>query len=523
MSAPSAAQKITYTSANADMTAFHKSFDEALAAVRAKAGQSHPMMIDGNPVEAKTSYAKTLPHDASFVLARFPNAEAAHVDAAVKAARAIQKKWGALPWQERVQTIRKAAHFIRQRKFQIAAVVALEVGKNRLEAMGDTEEAADLLDYYSKQLEDADGYVKPLGKLLPNENTRSVQRPYGVFACIAPFNFPISLSTGMSGAALLGGNAVVYKPSLETPWTGLLLWECFKAAGIPGALFSMITGDGPTVGEALWKHPGVDGVVFTGSREVGLRIHREFSARYVKPVLMELGGKNPAYVSETADLDAASDGVMKSAFGLQGQKCSACSRVYVHEKVHDAFVAKLVEKTQKLTIGDPTLKENYMGAVIHERSLKNFLSAVASAKKGGKILTGGERLSGAAYDKGWFAAPTIASLPLDHEIFTRELFSPFLAVGKVQSIDQAIAESNKADYGLTAGIFTANKDEIEKFFDEIESGVCYANRPTGATTGAWPGVQSFCGWKGSGSSGKGGCGPWYVAQFTREQSRTIME
>jgi len=238
---------------------------------------------------------------------------------------------------------------------------------------------------------------------------------------------------------------------------------------------------------------------------------------------MELGGKNPTYVSESANLEDASDGVMKSAFGLQGQKCSACSRVYVHEKVYDAFVKKLVEKTKALTIGDPTLKENYMGPVIHERSLKTFEGAAASAKKGGKILVGGERLKGGIYDKGWFAAPTVAELPLDHELFFRELFAPFLAVGKVKSIEQAIAESNKADYGLTAGIFTAKREEIEKYFDEMETGVVYANRKTGATTGAWPGVQAFCGWKGSGSTGKGGCGPYYAAQFMREQSRTIME
>jgi 1-pyrroline-5-carboxylate dehydrogenase len=523
MSTPNAESKITYTATNADMTVFHESFDQALKNIRAKAGKTHPMMIDGQPIDAKTTYAKAAPHDSTLILGLFPNAESAHIDAAVKAARMSQKQWGALPWQDRVQTIRKAATIIRSRKFEIAAVVALEVGKNRMESMGDTEESADLLDYYATQIEDADGYLKPLGKLLPNENTRSVLRPYGVFACIAPFNFPISLSAGMSGAALLGGNAVVYKPSLETPWTGLLLWECYKAAGLPSGLFNLITGDGPGVGEMLWKHPDVDGVVFTGSKEVGLRIHREFSARYVKPVLMELGGKNPTYVSETADLDAASDGVMKSAFGLQGQKCSACSRVYVHEKVHDAFVAKLVEKTKKIKIGDPTEKDMYMGALIHERSLKTYLGAIESAKKGGKVLIGGERLKGSTHDKGFFAAPTVASLPLDHELFFRELFCPFLAVGKVQSFQQAIIEMNKADYGLTAGIFTAKKEEIQKFFDEVESGVCYANRPTGATTGAWPGVQAFCGWKGSGSSGKGGCGPYYVSQFMREQSRTIME
>ncbi|MDE2491901.1 MAG: aldehyde dehydrogenase family protein [Elusimicrobia bacterium] len=523
MSAASAQSKITYTSADADMTEFHKSFDAALKAVRAKAGRTHPLYIDGRPVEAKETFEKVSPIDTTRVLGRFQAAGAEHVDAAVKAARAIQKAWGALPWQERVQTLRKASHHIRARKFEIAAVVALEVGKSRLEAMGDTEEAADLIDYYCKQVEAADGYVKPLGKLMPNENTRSVLRPYGVFACIAPFNFPISLSTGMSAAALLGGNAVVYKPSIEAPWTGLLLWECFKAAGIPGGLFQYLTGGGATTGDALWRHPGVDGVVFTGSKEVGLRVYREFSARYVKPVLMELGGKNPTYVAETANLDDAASGVMKSAFSLQGQKCSACSRVYVHEKVYDAFVAKLLEKTKAIKIGDPTEKDVYFGPVVHERALKTFLEAAASARKGGRVLLGGERLKGGLFDKGWFAAPTIAELPLGHEIFMRELFVPFLAVGKVESLDQMIAEANKADYGLTAGIFTAKKDEIEKFFDEVQSGVCYANRPTGATTGAWPGVQAFCGWKGSGSTGKGGCGPYYVSQFMREQSRTIME
>jgi len=525
MSAANAAPtKITYTSANADMSAFHKSFDEALQAVRAKAGQEHPLWIDGKAVKSPSPLiADVSPIDTSFVLGNFQSAAAEHVDLAVKAARRAQKAWGALAWQDRVKTMRKAAAAIRERKFEIAAIMSLEVGKSRLEAMGDAEESADLIDYYAKMVEDNDGYVKPLGKLLPNENTRSVLRPFGVFVCIAPYNFPMALSTGMSAAALLAGNAVVYKPAQDTPWTGLMLWECYKAAGIPGGLFSFVTGLGSVIGDALWKNPGVDGIVFTGSKEVGMRMVKEFSAAYPKPALMELGGKNPTYVSETANLDDAASGVMKSAFGLQGQKCSACSRVYVHEKVYDEFVTKLVDKSKAMKLGDPTEKDVYFGPVINAKAVKTFDGAVESAKKGGKILLGGERLKGGLFDKGHFCAPTIAALPLEHEIFFRELFVPFLAVGKVKSIDQAIEESNKAEYGLTAGIFTAKKEEIEKFFDEIEAGVCYANRPTGATTGAWPGVQSFCGWKGSGSTGKGGCGPYYVTQFMREQSRTIME
>ncbi|MEK7232410.1 MAG: aldehyde dehydrogenase family protein [Elusimicrobiota bacterium] len=518
------AAKITYTSVNTDMTAFHRSFDEALTLVRGKAGKEHPLWIDGKAVKSASPLLVDLsPIDTSFVLGKFAASTADHVDQAVKAAHREQKLWRALTWQERVKTMRKAAVAIRERKFEIAAVMSLEVGKSRLEAMGDAEESADLIEYYAKNVEDNNGYIVPLGKLLPNENTRSVLRPFGVFVCIAPFNFPMALSTGMSAAALLAGNGVVYKPAQDAPWTGLMLYECYMAAGIPAGLFNFVTGLGSVIGDALWKNPGVDGIVFTGSKEIGMRMVKEFSSAYPKPALMELGGKNPTYVSETANLDDAASGVMKSAFGLQGQKCSACSRVYVHEEIYDAFVAKLVEKSKAIVSGDPTQKDVYFGPVINAKSAKTFDQAIESAKKGGKVLLGGERLKGGLFDKGHFCAATIVELPLDHEIFMRELFVPILAVGKVKDMDQAITQSNRAEYGLTAGIFTASQEEIQRYFDEIESGVCYANRPSGATTGAWPGVQSFCGWKGSGSTGKGGCGPYYVTQFMREQSRTIME
>jgi len=392
-----------------------------------------------------------------------------------------------------------------------------------MEAMGDTEESADLIDYYAQIMEENNGYVRPLGKLSPNENTCSVLRPYGVFSCIAPFNFPMALSTGMSAAALMAGNTVVYKPSQETPWTGLMLYECLVEAGLPPGAFNYVSGTGANIGDALWQHPGVDGVVFTGSKEVGMHIHKNFSKSWMKPVLMELGGKNPAIICESADLDIAAEGVMKSAFGLQGQKCSACSRVYVHKKVAEDFLNKLLDKAQAMVIGDPTKKDVYFGPVINAKAVKTYEDAVLSAKKGGKILLGGKRLKDAAFEKGHYVLPTVAQLPLHHELFQKELFLPFLSVGIVSSLDEAIVEANKSEYGLTAGIFSAKREEIQHFFDEVESGVCYANRKTGATTGAWPGVQSFCGWKGSGSSGKGGCGPYYVSQFMREQSRTIME
>ncbi|MHB2026767.1 MAG: aldehyde dehydrogenase family protein [Elusimicrobiota bacterium] len=515
--------KITYTSASTDMNQFHRLFDEALIRARAKSGGFYPLYISGRAIKpAEKPFDVRSPADSELVLGRFAPANQAHADSALKAAKKAQRDWGARPWQERVRIIKKAAAIIRARKFDIAAMMSLEVGKNRLEAMGDAEESADLADYYSDQMRDAHGFLKQMDRLLPNENAISTLRPYGVFVCIAPFNFPMALSTGMSTAALLAGNAVVYKPAEQTPGTGLLLYECLRDAELPPGIFHYLPGDWRT-GEALWKHPLADGVVFTGSKEVGLRIAREFSKNYIKPALMEMGGKNAAVITKSADIDMAAEGVVKSAFGLQGQKCSACSRVYVDSAVADAFIEKLIAKTAAIKKGDPAKKDVYFGPVISKESVKRFVKTAALAKKTGKILIGGGTMAGKDFAKGFFVDPTIAELPLGSELFRRELFLPFLAVGRVKSLNQAIAEANKAEYGLTAGIFTQKKEEIERFFNEVEAGVCYANRKSGATTGAWPGVQPFCGWKGSGSTGKGGCGPYYVTQFMREQSRTIME
>jgi len=362
-----------------------------------------------------------------------------------------------------------------------------------------------------------------MGQVTPVERNTDVLRPYGVFACIAPFNFPLALSAGMSSAALVAGNAVVYKPAEHTPWTGLKLYEIYRDAGVPNGVFNLLFGHGTEIGDPLWQHPGVDGVVFTGSKAIGLRIHHGISQRWIKPCLLELGGKNAAIVMDTADLDAAAEGVMRSAFSLQNQKCSATSRVYVHRDVARRFVETLLAKTAAMRMGDPTERDVYFGPVINERSVTRFESAVAQAQKEGAVLAGGTRLKGGVFDRGHFVAPTVARLPLASSLFTEELFVPFLAIGEVGSLDEALAETNKAEYGLTAGIFSSRPEEVQRFFDEVEAGVCYANKRTGATTGAWPGAQPFCGWKGSGSTGKGGCGPYYVAQFLREQSRTVIE
>jgi 1-pyrroline-5-carboxylate dehydrogenase len=518
------ATKITYTSAAGDLDQFHRLFDEALARVRAAAGASYPNMIGGEPVAgAGEPLDDRSPIDTSVLLGRFAAAGPAEVDLAVAKAKAAQRAWGKRDWRERIGILRRAAGLIRERKYDLAALMAIEVGKSRLEAMGDAEESADLIDYYCGQVEDADGFVRPMGRITPIERNTDVLRPYGVFVCIAPFNFPLALSTGMSSAALMAGNAVVYKPSEEAPWTGLRLAEIYRDAGLPAGLFNFLAGRREAIGDALWQHPGVDGIVFTGSKAVGLRIHAGLSARWIKPCLMELGGKNAAVVTASADLDAAAEGVMRSAFGLQNQKCSATSRVYVDRRVAGPFVERLLAKTRTIRMGDPTERDVYFGPVINAAAVDRFERAVAQAREEGTVLLGGERLRGGVFDRGHFVAPTIARLPLSSSLYREELFVPFLAVGEVSGLDEAIARTNDVEYGLTAGIFSADPAEVERFFDEVEAGVCYANKRSGATTGAWPGAQAFCGWKGSGSTGKGGCGPYYVAQFMREQNRTVIE
>jgi 1-pyrroline-5-carboxylate dehydrogenase len=521
MSAPA---KITYTSASGDLEEFQRRFDAALADIRQQSGRAHPLFIDGQAVETRAQpLVDRSPVDTSLVLGRFAAAAATHVDAAVVAARRAQRAWAARPWGERVALLRRAAGLIRERKYELAALMSLEVGKSRLESMGDAEESADLIDYYCQQVEDADGFIRPMARITAVERNTDVLRPYGVFACIAPFNFPLALSAGMSSAALAAGNTVVYKPAEDTPWTGLKLYQVYRDAGLPPGVFNFLTGRREEIGDPLWQHPGIDGVVFTGSKQVGMRIHAGLSGRWIKPCLLELGGKNAAVVLRGADLDAAAEGVMRSAFSLQNQKCSATSRVYVQAPVLASFVERLLEKTRAIRMGDPSERDVFFGPVINERSIERFERAVAQARQEGTLLLGGGRLTGGIFDRGHYVAPTIARLPLDSSLFREELFVPFLAVGEVADLDQAIRETNRVEYGLTAGIFAGDPADIARFFDEVEAGVCYANKRTGATTGAWPGAQAFCGWKGSGSTGKGGCGPYYVAQFMREQSRTVIE
>jgi 1-pyrroline-5-carboxylate dehydrogenase len=286
----------------------------------------------------------------------------------------------------------------------------------------------------------------------------------------------------------------------------------------------VLTGPGSTVGAELWHSPEVDGLTFTGSYSVGMQIYKGFAKDYPKPAICEMGGKNPAIVTAKADLDKATEGVMRSAFGFSGQKCSACSRVYVERPVYDEFVSKLVDKASKLKIGDPIERDNYTGPVINEKAVQTFERAVQDVKEGGgRVLLGGERIGEGVLGRGLFVKPTIVEAPLGNRVWNEELFVPFVAVAPVDSLDEALKLANDTEYGLTAGFYSEDQKEVDRFLGEIQAGVVYVNRKAGATTGAWPGMQPFGGWKGSGTTGKAGGGLHYVQQYLREQSRTIIE
>ena len=515
--------KITYaTMSGEQMEDVHRELDAAIAQVKTTFGKSYPLYIGGREARAASEFDDRSPIDTRILLGTFQSASREQTRDAIAAARAAYPAWSARPWTERVTLLKKVADGIRARRWELSALMGYEAGKNRLECVGDVEESADLIEYYCNQIEQHHGFETALGTLGPNEENSSVLRPYGVWAVISPFNFPLALAAGPAGGALAAGNTVVFKPASATPLLGYKLLEVMNDAGVPQGVFNFITGSGSTAGQELVDNTGVDGIVFTGSKDVGMHLIRDNAARAVpRPLIIEMGGKNPAIVTRTADLDKAADGVMRSAFGAQGQKCSACSRVYLDKAIRAEFVQRLVEKTRKIRIGNPLNRDVYLGPVINEDAVTTYEKAIASAvRDGGKVLIGGRRLTGGEFERGHFVEPTlIDGLPISHPLFGEELFVPITVLGDVSSLDEAIDLANRTEYGLTAGIFSEDDKEIQRFFDRIEAGVTYVNRRAGATTGAWPGVNSFGGWKASGSTGRGTGGPYYVQQFMREQSR----
>ena len=516
--------KITYATLRNDNEELHASFERGLEKARAALGGRGRNYIGGEWRDGDGTFTKRTPIDGS-ALGEFARGTRRDVVDAIAAGRAAARVWGRRPWTERVGILRHAADLISERQMELAALMAIEVGKNRLEALGDVEETADLIRWACDEIERNDGFDHPMGNLGdPAVHTRDVLKPFGVWGVISPFNFPMALSGGPSGAALVAGNTVVYKPSSDAPLSGLKLAEAFHDAGLPAGVFNMVMGPGETVGDELQGSDAIDGITFTGSFEVGFALYRSFSRRYPRPVIVEMGGKNPAIVSRRADLEEAAEGIMRSAFGFSGQKCSANSRVYVERSVFEPLLDLLVEKTEAISIGDPTRREHWLGPVIDTRAVERYETAVAEARRDGRVIVGGERVTENGLDRGNFVAPTIATeLPVDHRLFRDELFVPFTVVAPIDSLDEGVRLANESLYGLTAGFYSEDPSEIDEFLTTIEAGVAYVNRRAGATTGAWPGIQPFGGWKGSGTTGKNAGGFNYVQQYLREQSQTIVK
>ena len=515
--------RVTYATLSADNEDLQAAYDEGVRVARSWFGETLPGYVSGQPRTGGPTFEVVSPADQS-VMCRVHEATPADIEDAAAAAAAAAPGWAATPWQERIALLRAAADLISDRSSELAALMSMEVGKNRLEALGDVEETADLIRYYCTQIEANDGFSRPMDRLSEHEATDSVMRPYGVWAVIAPFNFPMALAGGPAGGALAAGNTVLIKPSMQGSFSGVKLYECLRDAGLPDGVVHLLPG-GDEVGKALVAHPSVAGLTFTGSYEAGMSVYRHFATAYPKPVICEMGGKNPTIVSAKADLGKAAVGVARSAFGFTGQKCSACSRVYVQRDVYEDFLAKLAEQARSLVVGDPTRRDVFVGPVIDGAAVDRFEAAVKHASEAGRVVGGGEVLQGRdGYGDGNYLAPTVvADLPANDRLLRDELFVPLVAVHPVDSLAEGMTLANDTDLGLTAGFFSADNDEIEWFLNEIQAGVVYVNRPAGATTGAWPGVQPFGGWKGSGTNGKAGGGLYYVQQYMREQSRTVVE
>jgi 1-pyrroline-5-carboxylate dehydrogenase len=518
--------KITYVTLFADESV-HPKYEAALRKFAStQLGKHHKMHIGAKDVSsAAGEFEHRSPIDTSIVVSYFPIGQREHAKQAIDAAKRAFPDWSGTPWRKRVKILRKAAELIDKRKFEIAATITYEVGKNRLESLAEAWEAVDAINLYAKVMEENKGYAKET-EGVPGERGKIIAKPLGVWPVISPFNFPFMLANGMATGALLTGNTVVLKPTSEAPLTGLMLYKVYRDAGVPAGAVNFVTGPGANFSSEFTENRDVAGITFTGSRSVGMNLYHEFLTHqpYVKPVLMELGSKNPAIITAKADLKKAVEGVVRAAYGYSGQKCSANSRVYVQSAVKGEFLELLKRRLASLEVQDPREKSAFMGPIINAAAMETFVMAVREAKRdGGKVAFGGETITKGAFRRGYYVQPTVVTgLPIDHELFKRELFVPLLVVAEFDTLDQALDEANDTNYGLTAGIFSEDKKEVAKFMDKIQFGVVYANRSGGATTGAWPGPQSFVGWKASGSTGKGIGGPSYLLTFLREQSQTIV-
>jgi 1-pyrroline-5-carboxylate dehydrogenase len=490
---------------------------EALALVQSQLGREHELIIGGKRIKSSKTFKSLNPSKKSEVVGIFQSAALEHAHQAIDVATQTFEKWKKVPVEERADILFRTAGLLRARRFEHNAWMILEVGKTWVEADADTAEAIDFCEFYAREALRYAG-PQPLTPLHGEDNELRYI-PLGVGAVIPPWNFPGAILVGMTTASLVTGNTVVLKPSSDSPAIGTFFMTLLEEAGLPPGVVNFITGSGSTVGNALVGHPKTRFISFTGSKEVGLHIAEEAALTkpgqiWIKRLVAEMGGKDFIVVDEDANLVAALKGVLASAFGYQGQKCSACSRLIVHEKVYSGFVERLVEKARDIKVGPSMDSSNYMGPVINENAMKSILQYIEIGKGEGKLVLGG----GPAEGDGFFVQPTIiVDVDPAARIAKEEIFGPVLAVIKAKSLDEAIQISNDSEYGLTGSAYSNNRENIKRLKDECHVGNFYINRKC---TGAMVGVHPFGGFNMSGTDSKAG-GRDYLLLYT--QAKAISE
>src|ERR1022692_1465814 len=491
-----------------------EAIEKALAAVRAELGRDYDLLVAGRREKTADKLKSLNPSRPSEVVGIHSKATAALAKEAVEAAYAYYPEWSATPPAIRAEMLLRASALIRKRKMEFDAWLVYEAGKTWPEADADVSEAIDFCEYYARQmirLSRPDPLVQ-----MPGEKDEMHYLPLGVGIIVPPWNFPLAIMAGMTAAALVSGNTVVIKPSRDTPTIAAKFAEVLLEGGFPARSFSLLVGSGAVVGEVLVQPPKPRFVSFTGSRDVGPRIN-ELAAKpqkgqiWIKRVLAEMGGKDAIVVDREADLESAVKGVLWSAFGYQGQKCSACSRAIVDQAVYDQFLEKLKAEVSKLTVGPSDEPSNYMGPVINESAKRSILDYIEVGKKEGRLVAGGSSAPG----DGYFIQPTvIADIDSKARIFQEEIFGPVLAVTKARDFDHALELANDSEYGLTGAVFTKNPEKIKKARDQFFVGNLYINRKC---TGAMVGAHPFGGFNMSGTDSKAG-GPDYLLQFLQAKS-----
>ena len=486
----------------------------AWSRVRSEFGREYQLWIAGAAVHTGDLLKSVNPSHPAEVVGLHHKATAELATRAIEDAHAYAPIWARTPAVDRAALVVRVAALIRERKFEFDAWLVAEAGKTWPEAEADVSEAIDFCEYYARQmvkLASPDALVQ-----LPGEKDSLTYLPLGAGVIIPPWNFPLAILAGMTVAALAAGNSVVIKPSSETPTIAAKFVELLHAAGFPPRSFALCTGSGAVIGDVLVEHPKTRFVSFTGSREVGLRIN-ELAAKprkgqiWIKRVIAEMGGKDAIIVDREADLDAAVAGVAQSAFGYQGQKCSACSRAIIDDPVYDEFLEKLTARVETFTVGPAEDRANFMGPVISAGALKTITDYIAVGTSEGRVLTGG----GPAEGDGYFLQPTvIAGVDAQARIFQEEIFGPVLAVSRARDFGHALELANDTEYGLTGAVYSRNPEKIQRARDEFFVGNLYINRKC---TGAMVGAHPFGGFNMSGTDSKAG-GPDYLLQFLQAKS-----